>query len=408
MIRCSFSISGAIPISCAGALIGRPHFGHLPISAPHPYTGPSNSRSHRGEPKGPGTQILPDLAQMHCKRANFYRADSAWPVLHGCVAPVPFTSVLLHNHTPLSIPRAGTTSRAQATYRSPGRLSHHPEQLGFQLRIPAVRATILSGCPPTAAPSAIYRPDNRSARRPPPRPPHPRLRRAPPKAPSSSRPATPASSATPPSSRASPAGSATPAAAGSPPSTACSPAPPSPAPPARAERGKVGGRTHEIQRLIGRSLRAVVDMKALGERTVILDCDVLQADGGTRTAAITGASVALALALDKLVAAGTLKTSPLRQMIAATSVGIVDGNVLLDLCLRRRLPRRRRHERRHARRRRPRRNPGHRRKRLLHPRRSSTACSTTPKPASANSSPSSKPPSSPPEPHRHQQYAVCP
>src|SRR5690348_9817046 len=101
--------------------------------------------------------------------------------------------------------------------------------------------------------------------------------------------------------------------------------------PREAERGKIGGRTHEIQRLIGRSLRAVVDMKALGERTIILDCDVLQADGGTRTAAITGASVALALALNSLVAAGTLKTSPLKQMVAATSVGIVDGNVLLDL-----------------------------------------------------------------------------
>ncbi len=102
--------------------------------------------------------------------------------------------------------------------------------------------------------------------------------------------------------------------------------------PRESERGKVGGRTHEIQRLIGRSLRGVVDMKALGERTIILDCDVLQADGGTRTAAITGACVALALALQKLVSAGTLKVSPLRQMIAATSVGIVDGNVLLDLC----------------------------------------------------------------------------
>jgi ribonuclease PH len=101
--------------------------------------------------------------------------------------------------------------------------------------------------------------------------------------------------------------------------------------PRESERGKIGGRTHEIQRLIGRSLRGIVDMKALGERTVILDCDVIQADGGTRTAAITGASVALALALGKLVAAGTLKTSPLRQMIAATSVGIVDGNILLDL-----------------------------------------------------------------------------
>src|SRR2546421_10622186 len=98
-----------------------------------------------------------------------------------------------------------------------------------------------------------------------------------------------------------------------------------------ANSGRIGGRTHEIQRLIGRSLRSVVDMKALGERTIILDCDVLQADGGTRTAAITGACVALALALGKLVAAGTLKTSPLKQMIAATSVGIVDGNILLDL-----------------------------------------------------------------------------
>ena len=77
--------------------------------------------------------------------------------------------------------------------------------------------------------------------------------------------------------------------------------------PRESERGKIGGRTHEIQRLIGRSLRSVVDMKALGERTVILDCDVIQADGGTRTAAITGAAVALALALNALVEAGTLK-----------------------------------------------------------------------------------------------------
>src|SRR5271170_3699832 len=97
--------------------------------------------------------------------------------------------------------------------------------------------------------------------------------------------------------------------------------------PRESERGKVGGRTHEIQRLIGRSLRAVVDLKALGERMVILDCDVLQADGGTRTAAITGACAALGIALGKLVAAGTLKSSPLKQMIAATSVGIVDGNI---------------------------------------------------------------------------------
>jgi ribonuclease PH len=102
--------------------------------------------------------------------------------------------------------------------------------------------------------------------------------------------------------------------------------------PREAERGKIGGRTHEIQRLIGRSLRSVVDMRVLGERTIILDCDVLQADGGTRTAAITGACVALAIALGRLVAAGSLKENPLKQMIAATSVGIVDGETLLDLC----------------------------------------------------------------------------
>jgi len=98
-----------------------------------------------------------------------------------------------------------------------------------------------------------------------------------------------------------------------------------------SERGKVGGRTHEIQRLIGRALRASVDLKALGERTVILDCDVLQADGGTRTAAITGAAVALGLAMGKLVASKVLAASPIRHLIAATSVGIVDGTVLLDL-----------------------------------------------------------------------------
>jgi ribonuclease PH len=102
--------------------------------------------------------------------------------------------------------------------------------------------------------------------------------------------------------------------------------------PRESEKGKIGGRTHEIQRLIGRSLRSVVDMKELGERTVILDCDVIQADGGTRTAAISGAAVALALALDSLVKAGTLKKSPMRQMVAATSVGIVGGVELLDLC----------------------------------------------------------------------------
>jgi ribonuclease PH len=101
--------------------------------------------------------------------------------------------------------------------------------------------------------------------------------------------------------------------------------------PRESERGKVGGRTHEIQRLIGRSLRAVVDMQALGERTVILDCDVLQADGGTRTAAITGACAALAIAINRMVATGALKASPLKQLVAATSVGIVEETALLDL-----------------------------------------------------------------------------
>ena len=102
--------------------------------------------------------------------------------------------------------------------------------------------------------------------------------------------------------------------------------------PRESERGRIGGRTHEIQRLIGRSLRSAVDMEALGERTVILDCDVIQADGGTRTAAITGAAVALALALEALVKAGTLKRPPLKHLVAATSVGIVGGASLLDLC----------------------------------------------------------------------------
>src|SRR6201993_2128633 len=101
--------------------------------------------------------------------------------------------------------------------------------------------------------------------------------------------------------------------------------------PRESERGKIAGRTHEIQRLIGRSLRAVVDMRALGERTVILDCDVLQADGGTRTAAITGACVAMAIAFRRLLDAGTLKKPPLTQLVAATSVGIVEGVTLLDL-----------------------------------------------------------------------------
>jgi ribonuclease PH len=97
------------------------------------------------------------------------------------------------------------------------------------------------------------------------------------------------------------------------------------------ERGRVGGRTQEIQRLIGRSLRSVVDLEALGARTVIVDCDVLQADGGTRTASITGASTALWSAFDGLVKEGMIERNPMREMVAAVSVGIVDGEPVLDL-----------------------------------------------------------------------------
>ncbi len=96
-------------------------------------------------------------------------------------------------------------------------------------------------------------------------------------------------------------------------------------------KGRQSGRTHEIQRLIGRSMRAVTDLHKLGERTIWVDCDVIQADGGTRTASITGAFVAVALAVQKLAEAGTLSASPLRDYVAATSVGIVDGAALLDL-----------------------------------------------------------------------------
>jgi ribonuclease PH len=98
-----------------------------------------------------------------------------------------------------------------------------------------------------------------------------------------------------------------------------------------AAKGKQSGRTQEIQRLIGRSLRAVFDLKALGERTITLDCDVIQADGGTRTAAITGAYVAAADAVNKLIASGSLAASPIKTAVAAISVGIVQGTPLLDL-----------------------------------------------------------------------------
>ncbi len=98
-----------------------------------------------------------------------------------------------------------------------------------------------------------------------------------------------------------------------------------------ASAGKVGGRTQEIQRLIGRSLRAVTRLEDMGERTIWVDCDVIQADGGTRTAAITGGFVALVLALQKMRAQNQISTMPVRDFVAATSVGIVDGQPLLDL-----------------------------------------------------------------------------
>jgi ribonuclease PH len=98
-----------------------------------------------------------------------------------------------------------------------------------------------------------------------------------------------------------------------------------------AQKGKLSGRTQEIQRLIGRSLRSVIDLNALGERAIVIDCDVLQADGGTRTAAVTGGYVALAAACKRLVDVGLLKQSPLHDSVAAISVGVVDGEILLDL-----------------------------------------------------------------------------
>lgn len=101
--------------------------------------------------------------------------------------------------------------------------------------------------------------------------------------------------------------------------------------PRESSKGRPSGRSQEIQRLIGRSLRAATDLAKLGERTIWIDCDVIQADGGTRTASITGAFVALGLALERLVAAGTLSAVPLRELVAAISVGIVDGEPLLDL-----------------------------------------------------------------------------
>ncbi|MEK7229439.1 MAG: ribonuclease PH [Candidatus Binatota bacterium] len=98
-----------------------------------------------------------------------------------------------------------------------------------------------------------------------------------------------------------------------------------------AARGRIGGRTHEIQRLIGRSLRTIADLKSLGERTIWIDCDVIQADGGTRTASITGAYVALVEAARQLIKQGVVQKNPIKDSVAAVSVGIVDGKPLLDL-----------------------------------------------------------------------------
>lgn len=100
----------------------------------------------------------------------------------------------------------------------------------------------------------------------------------------------------------------------------------------RIPRGKDSGRTHEIQRLVGRSLRAVTGMKEMGERTIWIDCDVIQADGGTRTASITGSFIALVDALSKLKKDSSIPSVPIKDYVAATSVGIINGNLLLDLC----------------------------------------------------------------------------
>jgi ribonuclease PH len=102
--------------------------------------------------------------------------------------------------------------------------------------------------------------------------------------------------------------------------------------PREATRGRIGGRTHEIQRLIGRSLRAVIDLTALGERTIWIDCDVIQADGGTRTASITGSYIALALATRRLRERGAIDADPLRGSVAAVSAGVVGAELLVDLC----------------------------------------------------------------------------
>ena len=203
---------------------------------------------------------------------------------------------------------------------------------------------------------------------------------------------------------------ATPARAGSRPSTACCRARPPRARSARRPPGKVGGRTQEIQRLIGRSLRSVTNLPALGERTIWIDCDVIQADGGTRTASITGAFVALVLALREAARARhASSTIPLTDYVAATSVGIVDGDAAARPRLRGRLARRGRHEHRQDRRRPVHRGAGHRRgpavrapraRRAARPRRqrasaSSSSCSARSSATSAHDAPRDAAASSP-------------
>ena len=145
-----------------------------------------------------------------------------------------------------------------------------------------------------------------------------------------------------------------------------------------AAKGKQSGRTQEIQRLIGRSLRAVVDLPKLGERQVIVDCDVIQADGGTRTAAISGAWVALRIAVDKLLAAKAIAADPIRTQVAAVSCGIHDGTAVLDLDYVEDSERRLRRQFRADRRRRDRRGAGHRRGRMLSTRKGCCGCCASP------------------------------
>ena len=151
-----------------------------------------------------------------------------------------------------------------------------------------------------------------------------------------------------------------------------------------AAEGKQSGRTQEIQRLIGRSLRAVIDLGALGERTIRLDCDVLQADGGTRCASITGACVALHDAVAWCKSQGVVTGEPLRDFVAAVSVGIVDGEAGARSRLRRGFRLRHRHERRDDRRRRLRRGAGHGRRRAVLARRDGSSARVLPMPGYAS------------------------